>query len=186
MPVIVSMLRGVNVGGHHLVKMDTLRALYESIGLHDARTYVQSGNVVFRTQQRDVARLPKRIEDAIEQAFGFRPSVIVRTASELRAVIAANPFAERNDVLPARLLVTFLASDPSPEARQKILQIKTEPEELRIEGRELYVCYRDGVGRSKLSPALVERTLKVFGTGRNWNTVVKLLEMAEKLEALEP
>jgi uncharacterized protein (DUF1697 family) len=79
MTVIISMLRGVNVGGHNKVKMDALRALYESMKLREAQTYVQSGNVIFRTDERDIARLAKRIEDGIERKLGFRPDVILRT-----------------------------------------------------------------------------------------------------------
>ena len=83
MTVVISMLRGVNVGGHNKIKMDSLRELYESLGLRDAQTYVQSGNVVFRTDAKNIAPVAKRIEDAIERKFGFRPSVILRTTSEL-------------------------------------------------------------------------------------------------------
>src|SRR5665811_2227083 len=104
MPVIISMLRGVNVGAHNRIKMDALRALYESLGLRDPQTYVQSGNVVFRTDKRDLVALAKRIEDAIEQGFGFRPTVILRTSGELREVIARNPFAKRRGIEPTKLL----------------------------------------------------------------------------------
>jgi uncharacterized protein (DUF1697 family) len=183
MPVIISMLRGVNLAGHNRIKMDALRALYASLGLRDAQTFIQSGNVIFRTEARDHALLSKRIENAIERKFGFRPGVIVRTTSELRDVIARNPFAKRREIDPAKLLVTFLASEPGPEARNKALSIKVGPEELRIDGRELYIYFPNGQGRSKLSLALVEKTLSTSGTGRNWNTVTKLLEMAETLEA---
>src|SRR5271169_5370505 len=94
MIVVISMLRGVNVGGHNKIKMDALRTLYESLGLRDPQTFIQSGNVIFRTEEHDLVRLARRIEDAIERRFGFRPNVIVRTASELRDVIARNPFAK--------------------------------------------------------------------------------------------
>jgi uncharacterized protein (DUF1697 family) len=183
MAVAISMLRGVNVGGHNSIKMESLRAVYESLGLCDAQTYVQSGNVVFRTTVRDLVQLAKRIETKIEQTYGFRPTVIVRSPSELREAIRRNPFAARRGIDPSRLLITFLASEPSPEARQKMLGIQADPEELRLEGREVYAYFPNGIGRAKLSPALIERTLKTAGTGRNWNTVTKLLEMAEKLEA---
>ena len=185
MAVLISMLRGVNVGGHHNVKMDALRALYESLKLRDPHTYVQSGNVIFRTKERDLLVLTKRVQDAIQRRFGFRPDVIVRTSSELRDVIARNPFAKRRDIHPSRLLVTFLASNPGPEAREKVLKIKTDPEELRIDGRELYTYYPNGMARPKLSWAVIEKMLKTSGTGRNWNTVTKLLEIAEALEASE-
>ena len=185
MAVIISMLRGVNVGGHNKIKMDALRALYESMKLREAQTYVQSGNVIFRTDERDIARLAKRIENGIERKLGFRPDVILRTATEMREVIARNPFAKRRGIEPSKLLVTFLGSDPGAEAREKILQIKCDPEELRIEGRELYIYFPNGIGRSKLSWAGLEKTLKTPGTARNWNSVTKMLEMAESLEASE-
>ena len=185
MAVIISMLRGVNVGGHNKVKMEALRALYESLKLRDAQTYVQSGNVVFRTDERDMARLAKRIEDGIERKFGFRPSVILRTAAEMREVVAKNPFGKRRGIEPGKLVVSFLASDPGEEGREKVRQMKCDPEELRIEGREMYVYFPNGMGRSKLSLVRLEKTLKTPGTARNWNSVTKMLEMAEKLEASE-
>ena len=183
MAVIISMLRGVNVGGHNKIKMEALRALYESMKLRDAQTYVQSGNVIFRTDERDIPRLAKRIEDGIERNFGFRPNVILRTGAEMREVVARNPFAKRRGIEPSKLLVSFLASDPGEEAREKVRQMKCDPEELRIEGRELYIYFPNGIGRSKLSLGVLEKTLKTPGTGRNWNSVTKVLEMAEKLEA---
>ncbi len=179
MTVVISFLRGINVGGHNMIKMDALRKLYESLDLRDAQTYLQSGNVVFKAGARDLARLPKRIEDAIERTFGFRPSIIHRTSPELREVIARNPFAARRDIEPSRLLVSFLASDPTLEAREKVLAMKTEPEELLMDGRELYIYYPNGMGRPKIPMVQIERALKTPATGRNWNTVQKLLEIAE-------
>src|SRR5947208_7796047 len=109
MTVIISMLRGVNVGGHNKIKMDALRALYESLKLRDAQTYVQSGNVIFKTDERDIARLAKLIEDGIARKFGFRPDVILRTAAEMRDVVARNPFAKRRGIEPGKVPVSFLA-----------------------------------------------------------------------------
>lgn len=184
MTVVISMLRGVNLAAHRRIKMDALRALYESLGLRDPKTYVQSGNVVFGTEERDVARLARRIEEGIERTFGFRSDVINRTASELREVIARNPFAARDGIHPSKLIVNFLAGDPGQDARDKVASIKTDPEELHIDGRELYIYFPAGMGRSKLPMAAIERTLKIPGTSRNWNSVTKLLEMAERLEAI--
>jgi uncharacterized protein (DUF1697 family) len=178
------MLRGVNVGGHNLIKMEALRTLYESLGLLDAQTYVQSGNVVFRTKERNLAALAKRIEDGIQRDFGFRPGAVLRTTSELRDAIAKNPFAARQDIDPRSLLVTFLSAAPDAESRGNALAIKTFPEELRIDGREVYIYFPNGMGRPKMSWPRIEKALKTFGTGRNWNTVTKLLEIAEGLEAV--
>jgi uncharacterized protein (DUF1697 family) len=185
MAVIISMLRGVNVGGHNQIKMDVLRGLYESLGLRDVQTYVQSGNVVFRTKERNLAALGNKIENAIERSFGFRPVVVLRTPAELRDVIARNPFAKRRGIEPSKLLVTFLANHPAAEALEQVLKIKADPEELHIDGREVYIYFPNGLARPKLSWVMVEKKLKTSGTGRNWNSVTKLLEMAERLEAAE-
>src|SRR5260370_32424864 len=182
MTVIISMLRAGNGGGHNKIKMEALRAVYESLKLRDAQTYVQSGNVIFRSDERDILRLTKRIEDGIERKFGFRPKVILRTAAEMKDVVARNPFAKRRGIETGKLLVSFLASDPGEEAREKVRQMKCDLEELRIEGRELYIYFPNGIGRSKLSTARLEKTLSTPGTGRNWNSVTKMLEMAERLE----
>jgi uncharacterized protein (DUF1697 family) len=181
MAAIISLLRAVNVAGHNMVKMDALRELYESLGLRGAQTYVQSGNVVFRTDAKDLARLQKRIEDGIEKRFGFRTSVVLRSSAELKDVIRRNPFAKRFGIEPNRLVVSFLTGAPGPESKRNIAQIKVGPEELYLDGRELYIYYAGGMGKTKLTPALLERALKLSGTARNWNTVTKLLDMAENL-----
>jgi uncharacterized protein (DUF1697 family) len=181
MPVVISLLRGVNVVGRNQIKMAELRDLYESLGLLEVQTHLQSGNVVFRTKAKDLAKLAKQTEDAIERRFGFRPSVILRTTSELRDVVARNPFTKRADIDGSKFLVTFLATAPRPEVHAELVKVKTAGEEVHLGGCELYIYFSDGMGRSKLWRA-IERTLKKSGTGRNWNTVTRLLEMAEKLE----
>lgn len=176
----VSLLRAVNVAGHNRVRMEALRKLHEGLGLSDVETYVQSGNVVFRAP--DVAGLDERIADAVERECGFRCGVVVRTAGELREVVAKNPFARRTDVESGRLLVVFLTREPDAAARARVtaLQARPGPEEIRLEGRELFVHYANGAGRSKLSGALIDKATGVVGTARNWNTVRNLLELAEQ------
>ena len=182
MTVIISLLRGVNIGGHHKIKMDALRDLYESLGFRGAQTYLQSGNVVFRTKAGDISKHAERIEAAIEKAFGFRPVVVPRTGSDLRDVISRNPFAHRRGIDPKKLAVMFLKETPTPECLQNALKIKTAPEELFIDGREAYIFFPNGMGRPKMSWPAIERALKTTGTGRNWNTVTKLFELAQGLE----
>ena len=174
------MLRGVNVGGHNLVKMDALRRLYASLGLLSVQTYVQSGNVVFQTDERNLPRLANKIEDAIEKKFGFRPEVLVRTSSEMKNALAKNPFAKRRDVDPSRILINFLVEAPAATVRDAILKLKFGAEEIQFDGRDMYLYSPEGFGKSKLWPA-ISRALKRSGTGRNLNTVQKLVEMAEKL-----
>ena len=165
MAVVISLLRAINLGSHNKVRMEALRKLYEALPLESPQTYLQSGNVVFRTRKKDLAALTVSLENAIKGKFGFAVPVVFRTT----------------DVHPSRLLVTFLAADPGEEARARIRALKIEPEEIRAEHKELYIHYPNGMGRTKLTGAMLERAVKVSGTARNWNTVLKLLEMAERL-----
>jgi uncharacterized protein (DUF1697 family) len=181
MPVIVSLLRGVNVGGHQ-VKMEALRALYESLGLRRVQTFIQSGNVVFTTQAKDRERLARRLEEAIEKAFGFSCGVVLRSTGEMRDALARNPFAGRTNIDPAKLLVTFLAADPDPEGCARVRALNIQPEELHIDGREVYIYFPNGMARPKVSWHLIGKSLKTTGTGRNLTTVRKLIAMAEELE----
>ena len=184
MAVVVSFFRAVNVGGYNKVKMDDLRKVYESLGLQGVQTYVHSGNVVCRTAGKDIGGLAKRIVDAVEASFGFRTAVVLRTAPELRAVVERNPFAGRKDVAPNRLLVSFLDGDPGPEAPGRMKEFDGYEEELRLAGREFYIHYPNGAGRSRLPIARIEKALGgVQGTARNWNTILRLLQMAETLES---
>lgn len=180
MNVIVSMLRGVNVGGHNKIKMADLKKVYEALGFERVQTYIQSGNVVFATKERGDEKLARKIGAAIEKKFGFCPEVIVRTAEEMRSIVKRNPFAKRGDVEPGKLLVVFLASDPGKAARDVVAEIEAK-EELRPLGSEIYIYFPDGQGKSKLKFGLVEKaTNKVAWTGRNWNTVLKLVELCEQ------
>jgi uncharacterized protein (DUF1697 family) len=182
MPVLISMLRGVNLGAHNRIKMEALRALYLSLKLEDPRTYVQSGNVIFRTKENNTAKLATKIQDAIEKTFQCRPQVILRTTDELRRAIARTPFKNRPNLEPAKILVTFLAGVP-PAAKATLDGLKSYPEELHLIERELYIYFPNGVGKSKLPWSSVEKLLKVTGTARNWNSVQAILEIAEEIEA---
>ena len=178
------MLRGVNLGLHNRIKMDALRSVYESLKLEEPRTYVQSGNVIFRTKEKNLAQLTVKIQDAIEKKFKCRPDVILRTTDELKKAIAATPFADRPHLEPGKILVTFLAAEPPREAEANLAKFKDHPEELHLKGREMYIYFPDGAGRSKLPWSSVEKLLKVTGTARNWNSVTKMLAMAEEIEKL--
>src|SRR6266704_5592400 len=143
MSVMVSMLRGVNVGGHNKIKTTELKALYESMGFQNVRTFIQSGNVVFESKERGDDKLSKKISNAIEKKFGFCPEVITRTAEEMREIVKRNPFAKRPDVEPAKLLIVFLASDPGKAARDAVAKIEAK-EELKPIGSEIYIYFPDG------------------------------------------
>ena len=177
------MLRGVNLAGRQRVNMAALKTLCTSLGLRDVQTYIQSGNIIFREDKKeDPSALARTLEAKIEAEFGFRPAVIVRTASELRKVIAKNPFAGRAGIEPNRLLVVFMDHAPTRQAREQVLAIPCDPEELHINGRELYIYYPNGMARPKIPVVRLEKVLQCNSTGRNLNTVNKLMAMAEVLE----
>jgi uncharacterized protein (DUF1697 family) len=178
----VAMLRGVNLAGYQKIKMEALKTLCTSLGLRDVQTYIQSGNIVFREDSEDPPKLARRLEERLEADFGFRPAVIIRTASELRKVIAKNPFAGRADIEPSKLLVVFMDRVPTRQARDQVLAMPCDPEELCVNGREIYIYYPNGMARPKIPLVRLEKALQCASTGRNWNTVNKLLAMAEALE----
>jgi uncharacterized protein (DUF1697 family) len=183
MPVMICMLRGVNVGGHNKIKMDVLRDICVSLKCEGPQTLLQSGNVVFRTSNKNLVQLEKQIETAIEKKLGFRPEVLLRTVPELREVIARNPFAKRSGVEPSKLVVTFLERELGAEAKKALLAMDIAPEEIHAVGRELYIYFPNGQARPKIS---WQRTEKIIGpafTSRNWNTVTKLLQLGEDLVA---
>ena len=176
------MLRAVNVGGHNQIKMEALRSLCESLKLESVQTYVQSGNAVFVSKEKNLDGLSRRIRGAIGAKAGFQPDVILRTAAEMRRVIAKNPFAERDGIEPAKLLVAFLAGDPGKAARDSLSRLDMRGEEVHARGSDLYIYFANGMGRSKLPWPAIHKALGIPSTGRNWNTVLKLCEMAEALE----
>lgn len=187
MTVYVSMLRAVNVGGSGLIKMDALRELYESVGLADVRSLLQSGNVVFRSSLTDRRALVKRITQEIERRFDLRVGVILRTLAEVASIV------DRGPLLPPRadkskLLVMFLSAVPAAAAQDALIKwhkSKQLNELLEIRGPEIYIYYPDGVGRSKLTGAVIENKLDTAGTARNWNTLTKLVEVGRELESKE-
>ena len=183
MPAVISLLRAVNVGGHSTIKMEELRCLYASLKLKDVQSYLQSGNIVFRTDETDLAKLAKRIQTAIEKRFGINPEVLLRTTAEMRDVIARNPFAKRRNLEPNKLLVSFLAAKIDKTVCAQLSALPLTSEELIPSGRELFIYFANGIGKSKLPWAKVEKICSTSGTGRNWNSVTRLLAMAEAIES---
>jgi uncharacterized protein (DUF1697 family) len=166
----IALLRGVNVGGNKMIAMSDLRERAERLGLRDARTLLQSGNLVFRSN-KSPAQLEKLLEKELEGT-----SVFVRTPEEWGAAIAANPFPEEAKRDPGHLLVMFLKEARDAEVLTPAIVGR---EIARGNGRHIYLYYPDGAGRSKLTNALIEKKLGTRGTARNWNTVTKLAALTE-------
>ena len=183
MAVYISLIRGINVGGHKIIKMAALRALYDSMGLAGAQTLLQSGNVVFSADNPDPADLARQIKAGIEKSFGFPADVILRTAGEWEAVIRRNPFRKEAEIAPSKTAVMFLSGPPGTAAQESLENAHSGPEKIHFAGQELYLYYPDGMGRSKLTNVFIERHLGLTGTARNWNTVMKLAHMADGFSA---
>jgi uncharacterized protein (DUF1697 family) len=177
------MLRGINVGGHSIIKMDALRTLYASLEFQDPQTYVQSGNVIFKTAELNRKLIAARIQQGIQKKFSCCPEIILRTLPELRSVVASNPFAGHANIEPSKLLVSFLASNPAKDAQEKLRAFADYPEKLHLIGRELFIHFPDGAGKSKLPWSRLDKLLTTAGTARNWNSVNKMLAIAEQLDA---
>ena len=171
----VALLRGINVGGKHLLPMEELREILAALGCENVRTYIQSGNAVF-VSDSDRDALTSEIRSAIEKRFGFSPKILLLSSERLVEIAASNPFpeAEKN---PKFLHVWFLADRPLNPDLVKLGNTKTNSEEFSLGEGAFYLYTPDGLGRSKLA-GQVEKCLGVDVTARNWRTVVKLLELA--------
>ena len=175
MTTLIALLRGINIGGNHPLPMKDLSALLEGMGMRDVRTYIQSGNVVFRCDLKNKAALAAKIGSAIEAQHGFAPQVLLLDAAELRKAIADNPYAEA-EADPKSLSLLFLAEVPQHPDLKSMEAIKTASERFKLVGKVFYLHAPEGFGRSKLA-ARAEKLLGVAASGRNWNTVCKLAEM---------
>jgi uncharacterized protein (DUF1697 family) len=174
MTLHIALLRGINVGGNKMIAMADLRDLLAKLGFTDARSLLQSGNLVFSSTRRTPAQLEALLDAEIEKRIGVQSDVFVRTAAELAEVVARNPFAEEAKRDPGHLLVMFLRDAPDAQAVAALNAAIVGRETVRVIGRHAYAIYPDGMGRSKLTNAVIEKKLGTRGTARNWNTVMKL------------
>jgi uncharacterized protein (DUF1697 family) len=175
--VYIALLRGINVGGNHMLPMKDLKRLFEQNGCADVQTYIQSGNVIFRSAVSDVGRLAKQVASAVSKGRGFEPRVFVLRRSELERAAANNPFPEA-DGNPKSLHLFFLADLAKKADLNSMEALKSRTERFVLKGKTLYLLTPDGLGTSKLA-ARAERLLGVDATARNWRTVTTLLEMAK-------
>jgi len=174
----IALLRAVNVGGRSLAMSD-LRDMLTGLGLGNPRTALQSGNAVFAIRTKtSLEALERKLEREARERFGTDIAFILRSAAQWRALIEHNPFADAADRDPAHLLVMALKVAPDADAIDALRAAYRGPESIHVHGREAYLVYPNGVGRSKLTGSLLERKLGVTGTARNWNTVLKLTALA--------
>lgn len=176
--VVIGLLRAINVGRRQ-IRMGELRSWLEDLGLTAPQTLLQSGNVVFSTQRRDLESLAADIGALLERNSGFPCDVILRTPAELQRIVDSNPFRERAGIDPGKLVVHFLPGDLPQDACELFSSALPVPEEVCLSGRELYIHFPNGIAESGLARIPPGRILKRIGTARNWNTVTKLLALSK-------
>lgn len=178
MNTFIALFRGINVGGNNRLPMQALRDTLHSIGLSEAKTYIQSGNAVFNSSQTDCLALADKIKSAIEQQHQLAPATLVLNLNTLKAAIGNNPF--RNAVAePASLHLYFLFEQPSEENYQQAKALCSNGEQIELIDAVVYLHAPNGIGRSKLA-AKIDKVLQVQTTARNWRSVNKVLDLTAK------
>lgn len=179
MSATIALLRAVNVGGGRtVVAMATLREMVSALGFDDVRSLLQTGNLVFRGDGRSAGVLEELLEAEAARRLNLRTDVFVRTAAEWQKVIARNPFPAEAESDPAHLVVMALKEAPTARAVAALQEAITGPEIVRAGTRHLYITYPDGIGRSRLTAAVIEKHVGCRGTARNWNTALRLNALA--------
>lgn len=178
MQTYISMLRGINLGGHKKILMNDLKALYEAQGFHSVQTYIQSGNVIFQAEAISTLLLARQIEAAIAAQYPFEVPVIIRTREEMQATLVLNPYISQNDIDTEKLHLTFLEDMPESVHLAKINPADFAPDSFTLIGKDVHLHLPIDYGNSKLSNTFFEKKLKVKATTRNWRTVNKLCELA--------
>ena len=172
----VALLRGINVTGKNMIKMETLRATFASLGFKNVKSYINSGNLIFETAKTDDGKLAKRIHDAIQKDFGFDISVMVRSMAEIEELVAWNPFAGQFE--SHKDVHVFFLNDKLTDAQESLLLERgNENEIFAIMGRHVACLLKIHITDSAVGKGFIDKKLKVAATGRNWRTVQKLAEM---------
>ncbi len=179
MKTYIALFRGINVGGKHALPMKDLVAVLEYLGSQNVTTYIQSGNAVFSSKEKDASLLSNRIGDEIKKRRGFKPYVLLLELEDIEKAVRENPFPEA-EIDPKALHLGFLASAPENPDLKTLEGLKKNGERFHLIGNVFYLHAPEGVGKSKLA-ANAEKLLGLPMTDRNWNTVCKIREMANKL-----
>ena len=172
----LALLRGVNVGGNNILPMKTLANMFTEIGCADARTYIQSGNVIFRASQQVATGLPEKLSARVSKQFGFAVPVVMRTAEQLGQIIREKPFPDSDD---GKLHVYFLAATPATTDVGGLDPQRSPGDDFLVRNREVYVRLPNGMARTKLTNAYFDSKLNTNSTARNWRTVLKLFELMQ-------
>jgi uncharacterized protein (DUF1697 family) len=176
MTTYVALLRGINVSGQKIIKMEDLKKAFESLRYERVTTYIQSGNVVFGSAAA-APLLRTQIENKLLKVFGYEVVVIVKTVKEIEEVVRRNPFKKVETGRGEKLYISFLEDKPAKAAAESLTAVKNDVDEIRLSGSEVYILCRKGFGKSLFSNTFIEKKLAVSATTRNWDTVQKLLSL---------
>ena len=176
----LALLRGINVSGHNMIKMEALKTALEAVGFTDVVTYIQSGNVFVETEEESSFGVGFKIKQEIFKTFGHEVPVIVIGKNDLELCFKNNPFLKQKDVDTKKLYVAFISKELSSSAINELKISQFKPDEAVIDGNIIFIKYDIGAGKTRLDQKYIEKKLNVTATIRNWNTVTKLLEMYEE------
>jgi uncharacterized protein (DUF1697 family) len=181
MPVYIALLRGINIGAHKRMKMEKLRASCEGLGFAEVKTYIQSGNVIFKAPKLSPTALSKKLGECIVKDFGFSAEVISRSREEMKEIIDNNPFVKERGMDSSKLHVAFLSDAPSISGLRKLQELTLAPDRVSVGNKEIYFYFPNGVSGSSLWKHPLDKVLSVAGTMRNWKTVTTLYQMATEV-----
>jgi uncharacterized protein (DUF1697 family) len=177
----LALLRGINVSGHNMIKMDALKTMLETIGFTNVVTYIQSGNVFVETEEESGFGVGFKIKQEIFKTFGHEVPVIVIGKNDLELCFKNNPFLKQKEVDTKKLYVAFISKELSSSAINELKISQFKPDEAVIDGNRIFIKYDIGAGKTRLDQKYIEKKLNVTATIRNWNTVTKLLELFEEV-----
>jgi uncharacterized protein (DUF1697 family) len=174
MTTYIALLRGINMAGHKVIKMEDLRKCFESMRFKYVRTYVQSGNVVFESMESNTAKLCKTIEQGLSNSFGHEIAVLIRTTEEIQTIAKRNPFKKITTHAESKMFVTFVSKEIRPKPKAPLFSTRRDVEVIAVRGREFFSLSHEVKGRGGFPNLFIEKEFAVTATTRNWNTLVKL------------
>lgn len=176
----LALLRGINVSGHNMMKMDALKSMLEKAGFQNVKTYIQSGNVFVDTDEENAASVGFKIKQEIFKDFGHDVPAVVINKEDLNSCFKNNPFLKEKDVDTKKLYVAFLSNTLRSESINDLKISQFKPDEAIIDGNKIFIKYAVGAGKTRLDQKYIEKKLNLTATIRNWNTVTQLLKMYEE------
>lgn len=176
----LALLRGINVSGHNMMKMEALKSMLESVGFQNVQTYIQSGNVFVDSDEENAASVGFKIKQEIFKEFGHEVPVVVVNQNDLENCFKNNAFLKEKDVDFKKLYVAFLSNTLRSENINDLKISQFKPDEATIDGNKIFIKYAVGAGKTRLDQKYIEKKLNLTATIRNWNTVTQLLKMYEE------